>query len=102
MENSCKTSRNTENKVLSTHSGNMADENKQKDDAGNEVEQLIRATLHIQDCIQNLILIFDKKSAGYTWLGRLKDDCVRLPGYNLDQKEISKLKNVLKEIKIYS
>jgi len=25
---------------------------------------------------------------------------VRLPGYNLDQKEISKLKNVLKEIKI--
>ena len=78
MENSCKTSRNTENKVLSTHSGNMADENKQKDDDGNEVEQLIRATLHIQDCIQNLILIFDKKSAGYTWLGRLKDDFKKL------------------------
>jgi len=35
-------------------------------------------------------------------LGKLKDDYVRLPGYNLDQKEISKLKNVLKDIKIIS
>ncbi|HIO32446.1 MAG TPA: dihydrodipicolinate synthase family protein, partial [Candidatus Nitrosopelagicus sp.] len=33
-------------------------------------------------------------------LGRLKNDNVRSPGHNLDQKEISKLKNVLKEIKI--
>jgi 4-hydroxy-tetrahydrodipicolinate synthase len=33
-------------------------------------------------------------------MGRLKNDNVRSPGHNLDQKEKSKLQNVLKDIKI--
>ena len=33
-------------------------------------------------------------------MGRLKNDNVRSPGHNLDQKEISKLQNILKDINI--
>ena len=79
MENSCKTSRNTENKVLSTHSGNMEDDMKRLSDLEDDIEQLRRATLQIQDCFEKLIRIWELGSPGRAVTHmRLKNDFKKL------------------------
>jgi|APSaa5957512535_1039671.scaffolds.fasta_scaffold679296_1 hypothetical protein len=49
-----------------------------EDNDRSEIDQLVDAILHIQECIKNLTRIFTHKSSGHKSLGLLKEELKKL------------------------